>query len=500
MEPSLAYDSERNHQLRSLLDTYDLQGPPSLRRPSSRYLRILTNTLCPITLLVIGIILGKQSDLPESNIKIKTACYLSTGIITRAILQANLPAVVMENIHNTLARWSFEIFEILWNWFLNEENPEIRNGILNTITVLGGVQLAGDLMTAYTLKKEGRAYRTLNDIDLGADVVNKIIGPSFNNRRDQILLKTAQAIFGIGLIVFGFEGNTSLKVLCNSIGYFFAFKGIGFFGMETIVNLLEKKERSFEGQSLNSLRKQNISLMEKTLRSVGLLVPRLCAESIALIALMNRPELFIPGALLVGAAEYVNQREFQVLTPEVYEAQTRGNITFIEDKKFKKTALKVEEIMSVVFFTLFLGWFCFGLVDSVQKNKERDEISISVLMASVFITAILSKFADARFFPGKNGQVINNTRLLFQHHPYLLAIIYLGLAQMSAIDDQSLDRDSLSKFICGVVALAFYGAIVGSNRIRNISITRAVPAFSPPIFRMWWLKTVLERLLGRIKA
>ncbi len=454
------------------------------------YLRPLANTYL-WSLLASGIILGTEHMKPSPNVKLITASYINVGIAFRVFIQANLPPKIRETMHNFTDLWAFELYEIFWQAFLNAP-PNSQNALLNFITAMGGYHMMGDIITSVNFKRGERAPHTLEDSDLNSPVVNKIVGPSFDNLKGQILLKSAFMTAGVAMVILGFLDKTTFSVLLKSLGYFLASQGVGYASIEVVFKFLKERQVNLDGENLNP-NLEGLSLKKKILRGIVKIVPRLGAEGIAAVALLDRPELYIPTGIIYGAIQNINQRQFQVITPAIHRSQQRGNTVIKKEKEFKNTALRIDEIMSGMFLLLFLGWFTWGMTQSDDKEK----VGIGILMGSSLVTAIIGKIEDTRFSPTENGRFVNHLRYIYHHHPYLLAVIYLGLSQITAITDVSLQLDKQSQYICGLISLACFGAIISSNRIRNLSVNRPLPALTPPIYRMLWVKTILFRLLNK---
>lgn len=465
--------------------------------------RVLTNVLSPISLIAASVLLSFEMRKPNPDPRIITACYFDIGACCRAIMQANLPKPIMNQIHDSLARWSLELYEILWNWYLNETNAQTQSVLLNVITALGGYHIVGDALTAINLKKGDRPERTLAEIDLDAPTVNKIIGPDYNDRKWQLFLKAMTGAVGVGLTVFGYIGAKDLQPLCISIGYFLTFHGVGFFGMEKILQALERAERNSQTViDIDAIQGLNVDLKKRIFRTIIKLAPRLAVEGFAVLSLASRlvpsftlPILCATGGVVAGAAENQSLREFQVITDVGYQARMRENfVVNAEGNVVRSTALKVDLVATAAFFALFIGWFIYGYIFSPPK----EQIEISVLMGAALITLIFGLLEDRFFKPEECGRGPNTFRYLLHHNPFLLAIIYFGLTQITAIDDESLQLDSKQKYVCGLIALALFGINLSANRIHYTSVTRSTPAFTPPLYRIELIKTLFLRFMGRL--
>lgn len=486
-----------------LIDSSENSRPVKNQEKIS-YPRILTNTIVPPMALAIGILLGQQIFQAVPDRRIIRACSFGIGLLQRILFQANFPKELMDNVHNATAGWSFESFLVLAQLYQNLSDPAVfpdqrsAEAILNLILAKGGYDIIGDALTTVNLKKEDRAFRSPASIDLNGNSINPIFAPAFNNTKGQIGYNTALAVAGVGFTLFGYLGNTELSLLSKTFGIFLISQGPGVGAMAMIFRALKKYEQisNLDEKSDSPSQEPKINLKKKTFRSIINMVPPLAAEMIASLTLYNRPEMYLGVGGIYGQNQYIAQREFETLTPSIHEARKRANIAGVtpQGKKIFKKAYIISIVASITFFLLVISLMDGLGMDKADYNKERVSIGIFTLFA--VITIALGLFQEKRFFPQENGRFVNNLRYIYHHNPLALAVPYQALTQITAINDVSLAKDTLSSWICGQIGLGLFASNFIANRIRNMSITRPAKVFTAPAYRMLMIQTVWKCFTG----
>lgn len=461
--------------------------------------QILTNIAAPLILAGAGAALFTQYSGNQDS-KILTAAYLSIGAATRALLEANLPKHIMDNIHNPAVRWSFETFEFLWQAYLNTGDI----AIIDALVGLAGFYYTGDAVKAYNQKQEDWVQNPLTEVSKEKPV-NPILYPAYNNNKNQGIVNTATSVAGAALSIFGYiqmygagfdvEILNDMAPFISSTGNFLAFRSIGFYIMKLCMNALRKNQQANDNFDMEAALANTPSGFKKTALSILIkAAPRVSAEMLAALLLFDHPEIYIPAGILFGMTE-ISQKHFEELTPAMFEAQQKNNTTTnpCTGNKMQSVGLLVEKVASAVFLAGFYAWFGWG--ESDLNGYVNDQIVVGTLMAAVLATAGLAAFTEWKFKPGENGRVINTIRYIFNHHLFSLPLLYFIFKQNSKTNDMSLETDSTYHYVLGAIALTFFGVNFIANRARGLASNRET-TFMPPVVRMLLLKRIVERWLN----
>lgn len=476
-----------------------LPSPVENRHPikeQTSYPRIIANTLGAPALLGIGILMGQQISQAAPNYQVIRACSLSIGIIERILLKANLPKEAMEVVHNAFASWAWESFLILWQAHENITNPLAKEVIINVILGKAGLDITGDILTAFELRKGDRTYHSPANLNLNGERLNPLFLPAFNDAKGQAICNTALGVVGVALTLFGYLGNSqNFNVLFKTFGAFLIGQGPGVWVMWKIFEELKREEKT-DNEAVDFSHEPRISRKKRTFRLIVNMAPSLAADLISALSLLNRPELYFGVGFIYGLNQYVRQRDFETLTVGVHEARKSANLKGRDGlgRKILKTAFKVNIVTSISMFLLAFGWFG---GDGLTNSSGKDEnISIIVFMSAMLVTIVSGMVQEKLFSPEKNGRALNTLRYLIHHNFLLFAVFYQALTQISAINDRALALDSESAEICGDTGLGLYAVSWIGNRIRDMSVTAPTPSFAAPAYIMEMVKTIWEYLSG----
>lgn len=460
-----------------------------------------------------------SSDDPEKKYLEKTLTYLGIGFVKRVLAQANLPPALMRPLHNIMARWSWETYlifgELLYN-ISSEAFPDV-------IAVLLGWHVVGNTFEALRLTRgEGQNP----DVLLQAGVQNKMFIPRHDFLKTQIPWEVAQTAAGVFLTTYGNldPQPASLAPLYKSGGYFFLTKSSGKFLMKALVHYWEKSERS--GPNLNEVFesiKPRKRLWKKCVDMALFLIPYGVPYLIAASLFVHKAWIFAPIGFFYGGVEYLKEREFQNLTQEVFDSRKGKNLASNDDwgdglfarlkpcvdapfkglnscldaccpklNSFLKTAIKSDRAASVIWVLGATGYS----IAIIVVDGSADRKLISAFLTSEIVTTGLATIAAIKFLPGVSNRLINTLRYFFIENPLLFSIAVLSLQEVTRLDDETLSKDATAEYYVGLAAYVPYASLLISNRIRNIGDTRSNPAFTPPVYDMYALKTTLEYATG----
>lgn len=487
-------------------------------------LRIFVVTASTASIVASGILLKcEMQEEEERDPAALTAYSVNLGISVRMCVEGLFPSTVgtkMRDAQDALSRWAFETYETLFQIIINVPE-DYEQPTLNVLLGVIGYHAAGDVITlSYSqitplikplvdrcYRRPG--YETLEDVNSINDVpphstdsevqeeetpihdlpphptiVSPLLQPACDKTERVILLSTIISVTGIAGVVFGYSNlvqRESLIPFVEAGGYFLGGQGGGYISMEALRYLERWLRKDIHDETTDSFQ-------IKVLRKLFEFTPIVATEVISAIS-SKSVGMFTLVGWLYGMRNNEVQNRFQYLTPEVHQAKIEQNQTVNEHgQNVKKTAIKIDEYLSVAFFTVFTGWFGYGIYGAIP----RDQVALSSFIVSTLGSAVVAKIADSRFWPGKNNRVLNQLNYMLFDNSLFSSVIYMLIKQMTAISNKAINQDTSVQLIFGDTGVILFGVMLGSGRIGKLRLVRGPFADTGSSFRILAIWTVID--------
>jgi hypothetical protein len=449
-------------------------------------LAVVTNVILTVSMVALLSFDIEEHSSKNPNLEDIYAYQLSLGILFRTFIEANLAIFKVSHTHwvnkinNFLARFSVEIYEILWNVGVNVTNNLASTVLSSARQSFIGYQYMGDATNLWKLNKINRPSPILEE----RDIQNLLLEPSVKNVKGQLFFGALKTVLGASCVIlpYVFESQTRIfRLFLTCLGWSLATEGLGY-GM-THISLLKWRtyEKELKGSDTPGLLDGNIDGPKlpwriKACRTVAKAFQRVGAETICdLPSVITKTWIpFIPLGFFYGSIRRFTLEKFGTLTQD--DLKLRASTRYVGSSQSVRTEVRVNQVATCAFFTMFTGWFTYGLIAS-DNIKER--IEIATLMLSTLGSAGAARILDYLFKPGTHSRLFNEIIYRLLYDPYLPLILYQTLVQLTEINDVALARDSNLDWIIGLIGLANFGLLLGQNQVKSFNEQE----FTPPLFR-----------------
>jgi hypothetical protein len=203
-----------------------------------------------------------------------------------------------------------------------------------------------------------------------------------------------------------------------------------------------------------------------------------------------------------GVMDNYQSRKFEVYTREDQD-HIRAE-SFNPGTETKKIAVRINQLSTAAFFTIFHGFFAYAFVES----NEEGRIAIGALVAATDLSAIISRYLQYTFRPGQagnhqhaiaqdtpifgpNGRFSNQLTNDLLNNPYSLTVFYYAFTSIPANVGLTINPNSPFVYGSGIAAQIIFGLILGANQTQEY---REV-TFTPPIFDAQAMNLIAATLL-----
>lgn len=484
-------------------------------------LRVFVAAASTASIVANGILLKHEMQEEQRDPAALTAYSVSLGISVRALIESLFPSTAgtkMRVAQDALSRWAFETYETLLQVVVNVPE-DYEQPALNVLLGVIGYHAAGDALTlSYSQINPlvqplvDRCYRrpnyetledvnsTINDalphlmeeetpinnVSSRPEIVSHLLQPDCDKTKHVILLNvtvSAVGALGVGAGYWNLIQRESLVPFVGAGSYFLVGQGGGYLSIEGLRYLkrwLENKEDNYDETTDSFPIKVLSKLFEFTPIIATEVISAISSKSIGVFALVG---------WLYGMRNNEVQRRFQYLTAEAYQEKIEQNQTVNEQgQKVKKTAIKIDEYLSLAFFAAFTGWFGYGIYGAIP----REQVVLSSFIASTLGLAAVAKVTDNFFRPGENNRVLNQLNYTLFDNSLFSSVAYMLMKQMTAINNHALNQDTSVQLIFGDTGVILFGVMLGSGRINNLRLVRGPFALTSSSFRMLGLWTIID--------